>query len=325
MGLFSKLKKIFSSEAKLNPVAEIPKLKIACVATYAEFLISELHRFKDENNRIPRAGDMKNIAGYPTQRNFANEFGSWNDALIAAGFKISMNKWSNDDIIIKIQHYVKEHGVIPTLNEFNATTEIPRGIYKERFGSWTKAIIAAGFEPTIYSKSAYSHFTDEEILAEIDRFVIENGHVPTSKEMNMFDNFPGLTIYIERFGSWNKALLKCGYNPIYSREPLNGNEECSVCGFKGRTTWRFINGKRVCTHCHRHMPNHRVTFGCEPINSYSPGHVFHHLHLKSDHSIGIYIPKELHQSIPHSSKSGYGMNEINEAAMQWYLDYQCKR
>ncbi|MDD4247548.1 MAG: hypothetical protein PHT13_00320, partial [Methanosarcina sp.] len=221
--------------------------------------------------------------------------------------------------------FVKENNRIPLLKEFNETTDIPNSLYKDIFGSWTKAVRAAGYEPARYAKSAYSEFTDEQILNEIHNFVKEHGHVPSSKEMNEFDNFPGLTIYTERFGSWNKALLKCGYNPIYSREPLDGTEHCHICGYTGKTAWRFIAGKRACGACHRHTPNHRNTFGCSPINKYAPGYVFHHLHLKLnngdvDRSIGIYIPMALHQSVPHSSQSGRGMQEINELALQWYLD-----
>jgi len=49
-----------------------------------EFLISELHRFVDENNRVPFSHDMTPRNGYPSYTAYQNHFESWNGALIAA-------------------------------------------------------------------------------------------------------------------------------------------------------------------------------------------------------------------------------------------------
>jgi DNA polymerase sigma len=61
----------------------------------------------------------------------------------------------------------------------------------------------------------------------------------------------------------------------------------------------------------------RRGFGCEPLNEYFEGSHFHHLHIDGDNAIGIYIPKELHMSIPHNSFTGDGMQEINELAIKY--------
>lgn len=52
---------------------------------YEKFLISELKRFQTETNKVPCARDMGN--SYPSVQAYQNHFGSWNNALKAAGFK----------------------------------------------------------------------------------------------------------------------------------------------------------------------------------------------------------------------------------------------
>lgn len=58
-----------------------------------EFLISELHRFYDETNRVPVAADMNIKNNYPSAGAYVRYFDSWNNALITAGFEI--NKRNN--------------------------------------------------------------------------------------------------------------------------------------------------------------------------------------------------------------------------------------
>jgi len=74
----------------------------------------------------------------------------------------------------------------------------------------------------------------------------------------------------------------------------------------------------------RHKAKRR-NMGCDPINEYFSGSEFHHLWTKQegelDDSIGIYIPADLHKSIPHNHNTWSGMEEMNTAALEW-LDNQ---
>lgn len=58
-----------------------------------EFLISELYRFYNEKNNVPVAHEMCPNKGYPSNATYANHFGSWNNALINAGFKINLKRY----------------------------------------------------------------------------------------------------------------------------------------------------------------------------------------------------------------------------------------
>jgi hypothetical protein len=67
------------------------------------------------------------------------------------------------------------------------------------------------------------------------------------------------------------------------------------------------------------LRQHRKKFGCTPINEPFNDSHFHHLHLNNDHSIGLFMPAGLHNSIYHNSKTMVGMDIINNAAFNWYF------
>ena len=54
-----------------------------------QYLISEIQRFYSENGRVPVARDMRVKYNYPGINEFKDEFGSWNNAIEAAKFKLN--------------------------------------------------------------------------------------------------------------------------------------------------------------------------------------------------------------------------------------------
>jgi hypothetical protein len=81
------------------------------------------------------------------------------------------------------------------------------GTYKNRFGSWAKALQTAGCEPVNQHR-----VSKDALLDEIRRLATENGTPPTAAEMRSEGNFT-VTIAQNRFGSWNEALEAAGYDP----------------------------------------------------------------------------------------------------------------
>jgi hypothetical protein len=63
----------------------------------------------------------------------------------------------------------------------------------------------------------------------------------------------------------------------------------------------------------------RRGYGFNPLNTRFDNSEFHHLHLNNDSDIGIFIPKELHNSIYHNSITGQGMDEINVVALLYLI------
>ena len=54
-----------------------------------KFLISELQRFIEKNGKNPKQINMQIKFGYPSYATYRDQFGSWNDALTAAGLEVN--------------------------------------------------------------------------------------------------------------------------------------------------------------------------------------------------------------------------------------------
>lgn len=81
-----------------------------------------------------------------------------------------------------------------------------------------------------------------------------------------------------------------------------------------------ISGKK-----HLRKYNHqRRGLGHNPLNEFFEGSDEHHLRYSNsqedkDNDMTIYVPRELHRSIPHNGNTGKNMREINIACLEWYF------
>lgn len=193
-----------------------------------------LHRFGSWNEALERAGMEPNrqaeripkldvlteiskvarsVGRAPTRPEFDAEaemssqvaimrFGSWDDALEAAGYDPSdIRQWySTDELVEEVQRVADHLGCTPSVNDMQKHGRISMFPYTDRFGGWPEALKAAGFDPPTNGKIPV-----EELLKEIKRLEADLGRQPQTNEMAERGEYsPGT--YYNRFGSWSTAL-----------------------------------------------------------------------------------------------------------------------
>ncbi|WP_048127584.1 homing endonuclease associated repeat-containing protein [Methanosarcina lacustris] len=109
-----------------------------------DFLIAELRRFQETNNRLPFQKDMCAFDGYPSVYRYYKEFGSWNNAIK----EILMPE--RDFLIMELRRFQEENGRLPFQKDMCAFDGYPsfHRYYKE-FGSWNNAIKEISLKPQI--------------------------------------------------------------------------------------------------------------------------------------------------------------------------------
>ncbi|GAB7010231.1 homing endonuclease associated repeat-containing protein [Halorubrum trueperi] len=114
-----------------------------------EELIAELHRVAEECGDTPTKEDMAEY-GDPAPDTYSGKFGSWNAALEAAGFtpRTETKRISTEDLCTALRELADEQGVPPKTSEMNQRGPYSAGTYYNRFGSWEKALDAAGIGST---------------------------------------------------------------------------------------------------------------------------------------------------------------------------------
>jgi hypothetical protein len=112
-----------------------------------EDLIAELERLGDELEKVPTAREMDEHGAY-SYYTYHNRFGSWNEALTAAGYQPRPNTKTptieRNALIAELTRLGDELDKPPTSDEMVEHGAYSSHTYKDRFGSWNEALNAAG-------------------------------------------------------------------------------------------------------------------------------------------------------------------------------------
>ncbi len=159
-------------------------------------------------------------------------FGGWKGALEAAElghrFDSSSFKKDQEEILEAIRATAnKLQKDVLTLQEFEAHTDIGGGPIRRIFGSWKKALTAAGLGQSALGK----RYTDEECFENMLSVWTHYGRPPQHDEMNRAPSVVGSKAYVRRWGTWRKALAafvqRVNSEPIESQQVAHQQPEQS--------------------------------------------------------------------------------------------------
>lgn len=114
-----------------------------------EMLIEDMQRVDAEQSG-PLTQTVYNEYGEYTSRSVQRKFGSWERGCRDAGVtrpEMGPKKSSDEDLLEDIRDVADELDRLPFRSEYNDMGEFSRQMAIERFGSWTDAVLEAGFEP----------------------------------------------------------------------------------------------------------------------------------------------------------------------------------
>ncbi|PFJ23928.1 homing endonuclease associated repeat-containing protein [Bacillus cereus] len=167
-------------------------------------ILQLLQDYAKKNKRTPQQKDIPIHHGV-----YKRIFGSWNEALRAAGL-IPYYK-NNQELLEKLKRVSQELGKVPTVTECRQLN-LSVATYQRRFGSWNKALEIAGLP---IQKKAY---TNEELLKILQDRARTLGRAPKCNEVKQ-----SYTIS-RKFGSWQRALEEANLLIIkkysYTKEEL---------------------------------------------------------------------------------------------------------
>lgn len=179
-------------------------------------LIEELQRLAESLGHTPSTSEM-NDDGKFSAGVYQHRFGSWEEALDAADLDASeagRQQYSNDDLEAEMQGVADEVGHAPRTADMEEHGDISPATFTNRFGSWEDAVKEAGFNAD--ESATGKQYTDEELVAELQRLADKLGHPPTTTEMNSDGEFSA-GVYLNRFESWGDALEVAGLDADTSK------------------------------------------------------------------------------------------------------------
>lgn len=174
-------------------------------------LVADLRGFADEVGHTPSKRELRE-AGPHSPSTYAERFGSWSEAVAAAGLQPNepSTTVAESALLADLRRVTESLGRVPTRNEFAERGEHAPSTYDRRFGSWSAAVEAAGLADR--ARHAYRHDVPAgDLLAEVERMADVLGRAPTATEMDALGDYSERT-YRERFGSWSAALREAGHD-----------------------------------------------------------------------------------------------------------------
>jgi len=190
-----------------------------------EYIIQQLKSCYEKHGKISMS--LYNKEGFlPARTTIVRQFGSWNNAIEAAGLKAftsSEKQFSKEEIYEQLRACYKENNNSISIGKYKLSGRVPTiTTILKYFGSWNDAIEAAGLKANGLTTVIYS---DEDYITSLRTCYIQNNNYITSPLYRKQRYHPGLKSILRRFGSWNNALEFAGVPVNYKVRPAFSKEE----------------------------------------------------------------------------------------------------
>ena len=210
-------------------------------------LIAELQRLAEANDGDrPTTVDVQERGTHATTT-YRDRFGSWRDALEAAGFEPPPpQRVTTAELLAELRRLHDEFGGRLTTTIVREHGSHSRQTYYNRFGSWDDALDAAfetvptdtieqGGDDEADSKTHSNEgddgaagtkaYSDEELLDELRRVaqVANSDGAPSISEFDEYSDIADSTIH-RRFGSWNAGVERAGFEPRQGGATISDDE-----------------------------------------------------------------------------------------------------
>lgn len=175
--------------------------------TLEEKYIKIIQDFYKKHGRIPKRRELNNYSSM-----FRKVFGSWNNAIKAAGYEPNTRHLPSKEILIKsLYDFAHKHNRPPKASEANSKNKLHDAkSYMKVFGvkTWGEVLEYAGLK-------AYFHVSKitknaEKAKEEIIKFIQEK-NIKTTEEYKRLDprHLPSITYISENYG-WKNLIIEAG-------------------------------------------------------------------------------------------------------------------
>lgn len=174
---------------------------------YRRQLLADLRDFAKAIGDVPTHRGMRESGPHAPDR-YTTEFGSWNDAIKAAGLEVvNYRSVPKEELLDALKKFADELGRAPTSDDLYDDGPYSDFLYWRRFGSVSNALEEAGLTP-----SKRYGIPKDELLEELVAIADEVGRTPTMAEFDALSEY-GTSTYRYRWDSWNDAILASGLEP----------------------------------------------------------------------------------------------------------------
>jgi len=193
-------------------------------------IMQAIRDFARMHGRPPMRNDWRVAGEHPNASIVARRFGSWAEALIAAGFTPNRISWEREQIATAMREYARQHGHPPTTLAWKQRDRAGRwpaaATVIKRFGSWSAALQAARLPLSVQSTRPRS-WKPETVLEALRDFTALHERPPNTVELAPAHGLPSAGTVTRHFGSVERAYAAAGLDPPPSPNPASDWDQAS--------------------------------------------------------------------------------------------------
>lgn len=186
----------------------------------ADEVLADLQEVADEHGGKV-TGSIYRKHGKYSISTIRSRFGTYNDALDAAGIEVSFERdISTADLIEDLLNVAEKLGRTPSQSQYSEYGKHSQSTQQRHFGSWNGAIRAAGLE--INESYDEKQISKEELVDDIQQVAHQLQKTPTGEEYDKDGSYSIGSVCL-RFGSWNNGLREAGFEPtkLHDIDPVD--------------------------------------------------------------------------------------------------------
>lgn len=207
-------------------------------------MLAELRALAKRLGHVPTYDEVDKEPGMAAAPTYESRFGGLSNAQILAGLTANRVSKPREEMAADLKKLAARLGRSPTQPEVDAEPNMASsGSYADEFGTFNKALEAAGLETRIPGSTLASPIrTETELLDGLRRLGARLGKTPEPKDIDKDPELPVSETFKNRFGSIQIALERAGFDqagnlPMQTSELL---EQPSVIPFEFSELARFI-------------------------------------------------------------------------------------
>lgn len=205
-----------------TPPAKPSHLAAQANSVHPLWKLEALRALTDALGHVPTRSEMTEH-GRVSGDALSYEFGSWNEAVRAAGLEPRNHRnVARETLLAAVEELADTLGHAPRADTWADRGEYHIETIREEFGSWTAAVRAAGYTPHQHIAVGVK-VPRPALLTELQRLADELGRAPSASEFRARGKFAISTIR-SRFASYESAVREADltpYNPkAYAVETL---------------------------------------------------------------------------------------------------------
>ena len=160
--------------------------------------------------QIPPYKKLSRLGYSGLTRAAMRRFGSWNKAVVQAGFIPIKKEWSKDSVIKQLKKVAENLNHTPSMRDLKelGKHDLLNAMITQ-FGKYNAALKKANL-PIILEMNKGSK---KKVVTELRLIAKKLGKKPTGSEVKSLGMYDVYNATLSIFGSWNKAMIAAGFTP----------------------------------------------------------------------------------------------------------------